>query len=150
MPGVRVATVIDAPPDRVWQVLADVADHVDWMEDAARITFTSEQRSGEGTTFDCVTRVGPLRLTDRMEITEWEAPHAMGVRHVGAVAGTGVFTVAPRGHAASLFTWTEELTFPWWLGGRIGALVGRPVLERIWRRNLANLRALVEQRVAER
>ncbi len=128
----------------MWDVLADVADHVRWMEDAASITFTSDKRSGEGTTFDCVTSVGPVRMTDRMEITEWEPPHAMGVRHVGAVTGTGVFTVAPRGRHASLFTWTEQLTFPWWLGGPIGAVVSRPILEWIWRRNLVNLRALVE------
>ena len=144
MSGIRVATVIDARPEVVWFALADVADHVRWMEDAVSITFTSGQRSGEGTTFDCVTRIGPIRLTDRMAITEWEPPHAMGVRHVGAVTGTGVFTVAPRGRNASLFTWTEQLTFPWWLGGRLGSIVGRPVLERIWKRNLANLRDLVE------
>ncbi len=145
MSRIRVSTIIALPPDAIWEMLGDVARHVEWMEDAVSITFTSDRRSGVGTSFDCITRVGPIRLADRMEITEWEPPHAMGVRHVGAVTGAGVFTVAPRGRDASLFTWTEELSFPWWLGGPVGALAGRPVLAHIWTRNLANLRALAER-----
>ena len=43
------------------------------------------------------------------------------------------------------FTWTEELVFPWWLGGPIGALVGgRVVMGAIWRRNLRALAKIVE------
>ena len=40
---------------------------------------------GVGTTFDCDTKIGPFRLTDRMEITEWVPNAAMGVSHVGTV-----------------------------------------------------------------
>ena len=67
-----MATTIDAPPKAVWARIEDVAPHVDWMADAAAIRFTSEQTAGVGTTFDCDTKVGPLKLTDRMAVTEWE------------------------------------------------------------------------------
>ncbi len=47
------------------------------------------------------------------------------------------------GGRRSRFTWTEELTFPWWMGGPLGAAAARPVLGRIWSRNLVNLQSVV-------
>ncbi|MFM7509971.1 MAG: hypothetical protein ACKO5A_10555, partial [Actinomycetota bacterium] len=45
------------------------------------------------------------------------------------------------------FTWTEELTFPWWMGGPLGARIARPVLGHVWRRNLVNLQSAVGDHV---
>ena len=143
----QVSVQISASPAEVWTVVEDLAGHVDWMADAVAIRFTSRRRSGVGTTFDCDTRVGPFRLTDRMEITEWQPGKAMGVRHVGLVVGTGRFTLRRR-RRGTRFTWREELRFPWTMGGPIGALVAAPVLRAVWRRNLRRLKALVETGVA--
>ena len=144
MASILVSTEIDATPHEVWDDLRHIGSHVEWMADAEAIRFTSEQRSGVGTTFDCATRLGPLRLNDRMAITAWDAPDAagrasMGVRHHGLVTGTGAFGLEPIGDDRTRFTWEEELAFPWWLGGPIGALAGRPVLAAVWRRNLQRL-----------
>ncbi len=138
---IKVSTVIDASRRDVWAVIEDVGSHVDWMADAVAIRFTSRRRTGVGTTFECDTRVGPLRLTDVMEITEWRPRRVMGVRHTGVVSGEGRFTLrrARGGGTRTRFTWRERLRFPWWLGGPVGATVAAPVLRRIWRRNLANL-----------
>jgi hypothetical protein len=105
------------------------------MADAEAIRFTSARRSGVGTTFDCDTRVGPLRLVDRMEVTEWREGRAIGVRHVGLVRGSGRFTLRGRGRRTR-FTWEEELSIPWWLGGPAAAVV----LRLVWMRNLRRLR----------
>jgi len=127
-------------------VVEDVGSHVEWMHDAVAIRFTSHRRSGVGTTFDCDTRVGPFRLTDQMEITKWRPRRAMGVRHVGLVTGTGVFTLKPLSGRRTRFTWKERLRFPWWMGGPFGAVVGGEVLRLIWKRNLTNLARRVESR----
>ena len=113
------------------------------MEDAVDIRFISATRSGVGTTFDCDTRVGPLRLTDRMVVTEWDPPRAMGIRHTGVVTGVGRFVLAPSGRGTA-FAWEERLTFPAWVGGGLGGAAAAPLLRRVWRRNLQNLKALVE------
>lgn len=148
MPGIRVSTVIDAPPARVWDAVADISTHVRWMADAASITFTSPRTSGVGTTFDCLTKVGPISLVDSMEITRWDERRAMGVTHVGVVTGTGEFTLRScLDSRRTEFGWTERLRFPWWLGGPVGALVATPVLHRIWKGNLNRLRELVESEV---
>lgn len=144
--GIVVSVDIDATPEAVWAVVEPVERHVDWMHDAVAIRFTGEQQRGVGTEFLCDTKVGPITLVDRMEITEWEAPKAMGVRHTGMVTGDGRFTLEPIDLGRrTRFTWAETLTFPWWLGDPLGALVGgKLVLRPIWRRNLRNLRHLVE------
>lgn len=144
MPRIEVSTAIAAAPEQVWAHVADVTSHVEWMTDAEAIRLTSAQRSGEGTTFECDTRIGPFRLTDRMEITEWKEGEAMGVAHSGLVTGSGRFTLRPEA-GGTRFTWVEDLRFPWWMGGPAAGVVGRRVLERVWRRNLRALRAGVEE-----
>ena len=143
MTAIDVATTIAAPPARVWEAIEDIPTQVRWMEDAVAIRFTTQARAGVGAAFECDTRVGPVRLTDRMEVTEWDPPHVMGIRHVGLVTGTGRFSLEPSG-GGTRFRWEERLSFPAWAGGGLGGAAAAPVLRRIWRRNLANLKALVE------
>jgi hypothetical protein len=97
---------------------------------------------GVGTTFDCLTKIGPLRTTDRMVITEWEparhgdrAPwpvHRHRPVHAGTVSAGG-----------TRFTWTEQIRFPWWMGGPAGAAAAEPVLRRVWLGNVQRLAGLV-------
>jgi hypothetical protein len=103
------------------------------MADAESIRFTTQRRSGIGTTMEVATRVGPFRLTDVLEVTEWRPGRSIGVRHTGLVGGTGRFTLRRR--------WEERLVFPPWLGGPLGAAVASPVLRWVWRGNLRRLRA---------
>jgi carbon monoxide dehydrogenase subunit G len=142
---VYVSTLIDATPSEVWQAVEPIERHVEWMTDAEAIRFEGDQRRGVGTRFVCDTKVGPLRLTDHMEVTEWDTPRTMGVRHAGVVTGTGRFTIEPAVQGGTLFAWEEDLRFPWYLGGPLaGAVGGGQVMRRIWRQNLATLKHLIE------
>ena len=91
MVRVRVSQTVSAERQRVWAELARLENHVEWMADATAIRFLTATRSGVGTRFECDTRVGPLRLTDVMEIIEWSPGESIGVRHRGSVSGTGRF-----------------------------------------------------------
>jgi hypothetical protein len=139
---IELCTEIPASPAEVWAVVEPIQTHTRWMADAERITFVGARTRGVGTEFDCLTRIGPLRTTDRMRVTEWEPGVTMGIEHRGAVVGRGRFTLAatPDG---TRFCWREVLTFPWWMGGPFGERAAKPVFERVWRANLARLRALV-------
>lgn len=141
MGRILVATDIEASPAEVWDDVQHIDRHVEWMHDAESIEFTSESRTGIGTTFDCATKVGPFRLTDKMEITEWEPEAVMGVRHVGLVEGVGRFTLTATADGGTHFSWEEELRFPWWMGGPLGGIVGGQILKLIWKRNLKLLAA---------
>lgn len=142
--AVVVSTIIERSPAEVWADVREIESHVSWMQDAAAIRFLSEQREGQGTRFECDTKVGPFSLTDIMEITSWEDERRMGVRHVGLVEGTGEFTLIELGSDRTEFRWEEDLVFPWFLGGPVGAFFARPVLRWVWKGNLKRLTARIE------
>ena len=143
MHSIRMVVLIDAPPERVWAELADLGSHPEWMGDAGSVEFVTAQTEGVGTRMRVPTRVGPFRTTDLMTVIEWDERRRIGVEHVGAVSGRGRFEIRPSGSGTEL-TWSETLGFPWWLGGPLGAWVARPVMRRIWRGNLKELRRRLE------
>ena len=145
MSMITISIKISLPKEEVWEQIADLESHTAWMADAETITITSDKNQGVGTTFDCETKVGPFRLTDRMEITDWQENLIMGVAHSGVVTGRGHFTLESTSDSETLFSWEETLRFPWWMGGPAGALFARPVLKAIWKRNLKRLKNILEE-----
>src|SRR4051794_29724475 len=147
MSRIAVSIEIDAPVERVWAEVEPIERHVDWMVDAVAIRFRTEQTRGVGTRFVCDTKVGPIKLDDEMEVVDWVPGSRIGVRHNGVVTGTGAFVLTSIDlDRRTRFAWTEELRFPWWLGGVVGERVGGNVaMKAIWRRNLRALKRLVEQ-----
>jgi hypothetical protein len=137
--------VIAAAPSTVWGIASDLAAQPEWMHDAKAIRFATAHTTGTGVVMHCDTAIGPMKLTDTLVVTAWEEGREIAIRHSGAVSGTGRLTVRPH-PAGTLFTWQEELRFPWWLGGPLTGIVARPVLAATWRRDLASLKALAEDR----
>jgi len=113
------------------------------MNDAVSITFLSPTTEGVGTAFSCLTKVGPFKTTDKMTITQWEENKSMGVEHRGLIKGTGTFFIAPHREGSTII-WQESLTFPLIFLGQIGALVAAPLLTYIWKKNLTNLKNILE------
>ena len=148
MAAIRISTVVPAAPAAVWADLRRIERHTEWMSDAESIRFLTEAVEGVGVRFECATRVGPLRMTDRMEVVEWSEGRIMGIRHTGVVSGAGQFRLSavpgPDGVIGTEFEWAETLEFPWWMGGAIGAAAARPILRAIWKRNLRRFAARFE------
>lgn len=144
MARVQISIEISVSPAVLWEELRHIDRHVNWMNDAVSITFRSDQREGIGTTFECLTKIGPLTTKDIMTITAWKSEEVMGVAHQGLVTGSGIFTLEPTSLGTRM-TWTEDLLFPWWGLGQFGALCARPVFRWIWKKNLSNLKKLVEK-----
>ncbi|MEX0947490.1 MAG: SRPBCC family protein [Acidimicrobiia bacterium] len=134
-----------APPTTVWRAVEDISTHPTWMRDAIEITLLTEEHGGIGAEFACLTKVGPFRNHDVLRVTEWETDAVMGIAHTGVVTGTGRFTLTPDG-SGTRFCWEEVLRFPWWMGSAVGERIAKPVLGRVWRKNLRRLKAIVESR----
>ena len=119
MARIQISQVIDRTPSEVWNEMRHIERHVNWMHDAVEIRFTSDSREGIGTSFICLTKVGPFKTQDVMTITEWRENEVMGVTHVGPIKGSGQFSITPHGEK-SLIVWEEKLFFPWWSFGSFG------------------------------
>lgn len=149
VPPVSVSVLIDAPLDTVWEAVSDLASHSEWMTDAESVRFADEQRRGVGTTMQVATRVGPFRVTDWLAVTGWEERRLIEIAHVGSISGWGRFRLDPLAGGVR-FTWTEQLRFPWWLGGPFVAYAAQLILTAIWKRNLTVFKETVEASLSAR
>jgi polyketide cyclase/dehydrase/lipid transport protein len=142
---VHIEQCVDIAADvsKVWAEIDDVQSHGEWMRDAIEITPVSDQHEGVGAEFTCLTKIGPFRERDLLRVTEWEPGAVMGIEHLGVVKGWGRLTLVAQ-PSGTRFCWTEQLQFPWWMGGAVGERAAKPVLGRVWRGNLERLRARVE------
>ncbi len=76
MPTFKYSVHIDAPPARVWHVLAN-AEQFDLQSADTREEITSQQKQGVGTIMRVARRVGPLAIVLRGRVTEWDEARVM-------------------------------------------------------------------------
>ncbi|WP_344854701.1 SRPBCC family protein [Planomonospora alba] len=141
---VRLSVAVDAPapPERVFAVLTDWPRHHEWMV-LTRARVTAGDGRGAGSGLAAFTGIGPLGFQDTMEITLWDPPATVAVRHTGRlVRGTGAFRVLPRAGAGSTIVWEEELDLPFGPAGRLGWALLRPAAAALLRLSLRRLAAL--------
>jgi uncharacterized membrane protein len=142
---VRTGITIARPRPVVWSVLTDVQRQPEWMRDALSIEMLTEGPLGVGSRMKVPTKIGMLRTTDVMEVTEFDPPHRWTVVHCGWVVGEGTFTLRDGdGGRATVVEWRERLAAPLGTLGRWGMTLLRPVLRRQFQADLSRLRALCE------
>ena len=144
MPELTESVHVDAAPDRVWAALVDWPAQGEWMVGTEVRTVGGD---GQGVGGRLVATTGvPLGgrrrgVVDTMEITRWEPPRLVEVRHTGRVVrGDGVFEVRPAG-AGSTFLWTERLDLPLGPLGRWGWPLVRPLMRAGVRHSLRRFSA---------
>ena len=128
---IKVSTIINAPLKTVWNEVSRLENHTNWMNDAEKIDFLSDNSSGIGAKMKVLTVVGPIKLYDYMTVTEWVEEKTKGK-----------FILEEIDNNNTKFNWEETLKFPIYLGGFIGEFFGAPVLKLIWRKNLKNLKEI--------
>jgi carbon monoxide dehydrogenase subunit G len=136
-----------AKPDRVWAVLSDWELQPTWMPDVKWMRLLGSERE-LGAKIEVRTKVfGVPVATDLIEVTSWDPPHKLAIRHEGVVIGTGEWRLEaePGGTA---FTWTESFRMPPLLLGSIALLLYSPWQRAMLRRSIRNLKRLVETTAA--
>ncbi|HKE99400.1 MAG TPA: SRPBCC family protein [Actinomycetes bacterium] len=136
----RVAVAV--PPRVLWEAVVDWRRQGEWVPLTTVRVEPGGHRVGER--LSAATGIGPLRFEDPMEVTRWDPPQRVDVRHLGTVVrGTGTFTVEPAPGGA-WFTWVEELDLPLGRLGRLGFSLVGPVVSYALRRGLRRLARQVE------
>ena len=79
---IKVSTIINAPLKTVWNEVSRLENHTNWMNDAEKIDFLSDNSSGIGAKMKVLTVVGPIKLYDYMTVTEWVEEKTIAVDHV--------------------------------------------------------------------
>ncbi len=139
-----VSTVIVAPAERVWALLADWESSAAWMVDATRVQVLGDVREGPGTRVRAATRIAGLVLTDEMTVTRWEKPSLIVVEHHRwPIRGIAWFELVPLDRGVR-FDWIEELDPPLGPIGELGGRILRRPIERVLARSAAKLKALAE------
>lgn len=148
MAQLDITVLIDAAPDAVWDVLADLERQGDWMVDVRRLDVVSDRKRGVGTVLDVTSELFGLPVVrDVMEITAWDPPRRIDVLHRGQFHGTGSFVVEPAAAGTTRMRWVEDFEPPLGRLGELAFLVAvRPHLMRVFGRSLRNLKRLSEAR----
>lgn len=113
-----VERVVPQSPQQVWDRVADLASHTEFVP----LTRSGEVEGGVrlGAEFVARTGVGPLGFDDRMLITRWEPPRVLRIVKTGRLlSGWAQIEVLPEGSGARV-RWSEEL----WLRGARRVSVG--------------------------
>ena len=133
--------VLPVPPAEAWAVLMDWERQADWMLDADRVTVVSEEREGVGVRLAVRTRIfGIPAFTEPMEVTGWDAPRRLDIRHGSLVAGDGTWILEPV-EGGTRFTWREDIRLAAPVVGGLAATLYRPVMRVLMGRAMLGLRA---------
>jgi carbon monoxide dehydrogenase subunit G len=143
---VSVVEHLDLEPARLWDALADLEAHREWMTDVRALHFLTAQRSGVGTRYVIEVASGPMRVRDHVEVVAWNRPGELAITHrIGPARGAGRFLLAADGRGTRL-EWRTRFEVPWWAGGAVAERLGDPATRRLLARNLASLRRWLADR----
>jgi uncharacterized protein YndB with AHSA1/START domain len=134
---------IDRPPPSVWPYLVDWERLDRWMEEARAFRVVGERREGVGVEAEATVRIAGITTRDRVRVTVWDPPRVLELAHLGWVGGRGRMELTPTASGSRL-SWREDLTPPWSVLGWLGMRATAPLMRRIFARDLARLRELVE------
>ena len=137
------STEIRRPAETVWPFLVDWEGLGRWMKEARDIRVTSEIREGVGVEAEATVAIAGITTHDSIRVTRWQPPWILEIAHLGWVKGTGYMELSPVEAGCAVF-WREQLVPPWGPAGRLGMRVLRPLMRRIFQRDLEELRKLVE------
>lgn len=139
----EMAETMPGPPEVVWELITDWEHQDDWMLEARDFTVTSEKDKGVGVEAEATIRVAGITTRDKVRVTGWDPPRKLVIEHGGWVSGRGMMSLTPlKGSRTHLF-WREELYPPAGILGSIGMTALKPVMGRVFGRDLKVLAGLV-------
>lgn len=133
---------MECPPEVCWRLITDWERQGDWMLEATDFVVVSEQREGVGVEAEATVRIGGIATRDRVTVTVWEPSRRLQIAHGGWVSGRGDLQLTPVGLERTHVFWRELLYPPLGPLGAAGLMALKPVMARIFARDLRILASL--------
>ncbi len=144
------AITLPGPPDVVWDAITDWEHQDDWMLEASDFVVTSEQREGVGTEAEATITIAGVKTRDKVRVVGWDPHRRLAIAHLGWVQGTGEIYLTPIGIDRTHLYWREELEPPLGAAGALGMAAFKPLMKKIFKRDLRVLAGLVRARAGTR
>lgn len=84
-----------APPEKVFEILADLRARAAFMADLETWEHLSGPATGEGGQYRLRQRIGPVALISYVQIVDWKPPHLFGWTSLRGLRTWGRFRVKP-------------------------------------------------------
>lgn len=136
---------IAAPPEKVWRFLVEPDRILKWYTLLQKFEYTSEQRTGVGTTVYMEEKAAVLMKLN-FTVTDWAEAKTLTFRMTSGNFVKGyeqTWTLEPT-PSGSQFILAEDVTMPYGPLGRLLGAFGRSSSERHVKEILAKLKALAE------
>lgn len=143
---IELAQTVPGPPSVVWALITDWEHQNDWMLEARDFKVTSKQRKGVGVEAQATISIGGITTRDVVRVVGWEPNRRLAIEHRGWVSGRGEIHLTPLGEDRTHIFWREELEPPVGVLGALGLTAFKPLMTRLFRRDLKVLAGLVRAR----
>lgn len=92
---VQASTIIDAPPEKVWEYISDLGKIAEWDPDTLKVEWQRPVSVGSVAVVTATAKLFGKRVVN-MEVTEWEPGHKFGAMvKFGGTSVKGVYTIEP-------------------------------------------------------
>ena len=111
---VDVTRELQATPEAIFDIIADVEREPEWIPNVERVRKTSEGPVALGTTWVSEALVMGRLTENPTEMTEFERPRAIGYRHTAPVEIRIRYELSPTDDGTNL-RFTFDGSMPWYL-----------------------------------
>jgi carbon monoxide dehydrogenase subunit G len=138
---------IDAPIERVWEIVMDPQRLGDWVTIHKSVSKVSDSPMHAGSTMDQSMHVRGLTFKVHWTLMSVDSPRHAEWEGGGPAHSTAIirYELASKGKGTTTFQYTNEFHVP---GGRLGKVASRVIVgatsEREAKSSLARLKALIE------
>lgn len=142
----EMAKTLPCTPAVAWDLITDWEHQDDWMLEASDFVITSERREGVGVEGEATVKIGGITTRDRVRVVGWEPERRLSIEHEGWVSGRGDMSLTALGTDRTHLYWREELYPPLGMLGALGITTFKPMMLRIFNRDLRVLESLARAR----
>jgi len=135
---------IEASRAAIWELISDGKRYGDFMASTDRWDVVGEQSSGLGARWALRLRVGSAPVGGLVEITEFDVPSDLAFNGITGVAMRGRWRLRERRPGLTDVEFRLAYQSPGGLLGLLADRVSGPLVSRILKQSLRNLRDLLE------